>query len=167
MERFTRHIIKDLYLSILFTGLTFFLPEPLLAQPPTTEENSEKKDAEDFVNLGYISVSKKFTLASNGKSITYKIRNNTTRSISNLFAWIYEIEKKKDNKSPLYRLVNNPNKGGLPIKGSAHSPGETTDWRFLLTAAVKTKKDIDYALRISHRGIFFVNMETGLKNSKK
>ena len=103
-------IKKTCLLFIILLFAQFFMNESW-SQTTTEQEitkEEEEKDGEEFVNFGYISVSKKYTLAPNGKSITYKIQNNATRSITNLYAWIYEVILKEDNNTPLYRLVNNP-----------------------------------------------------------
>ena len=122
---------------------------------PQTEATSEE-NSENFSNLGYISFSDKYTISKNAKNIVFRIRNNATRSISKIYAWVYEVSKEEGTA---YRLVNNPNQGGLPVKGGVHAPGTIVDWRFPLTAADQNKTEVEYTLRASHRSIFFTNLE--------
>ena len=152
--------LKNQNSVIFFASMIFLFSEIAWGQPTSDSEEIEESKSEGFVNLGYISVSPKYIISTNGKTITYKIRNNTTRSISHLFAWIYEVKKQGENTTPSYRLVNNPNRAGLPVKGIAHPPGKIADWRFPLTAAETQKKSgVSYTFRISHRGVFFTNLE--------
>ena len=169
-KRFICYYHNKIFFLIIFLGFSYFIPIAVWSQS-TDLLNAGKENSSDysdeFVNLGYISVSKKYVIAPNAKSITYKIRNNATRSISRMYVWIYEVEKKEENETPIYRLVNNPNKGGLPVKGSAHPSGKIEDWKFPLTAAVKGKTNVEYDFRISHRSIFFTNLERDIKGPAK
>lgn len=127
----------------------------VLGQPAETDEEEI-----DFFNLGLISVSPNYILAEDAKFILFTIRNNTTRSISNIFGWVYEFIEDEQGVSSNFRLVNNPNQGGLIIKEKHHTPGTVVQWRFSLIAS---KQPVDplksFTLRISPKGIFFSRIE--------
>ena len=121
------------------------------------EENYEESE---FVNFGYVSVSPKYKVGPKAKSITFKIRNNATRSIQSIFGWVYEFQKPKEGETPKFRLVNNPNKSGVPTKGVMHRPSAEAQWRFPLIASnppVDTSKQ--FTILIDPKGIKFALIE--------
>jgi hypothetical protein len=125
------------------------------------QENKDNPEEEaEFVNFGYVSVSPKYTIGPKAKRIIFKIRNNATRSIKNIFAWVYEIKKEEDGGVSGFRLVNNPNKSGLPIKGGAHEPSAEEQWSFPLIAAnppIDPSKQ--FTLLVDPRGVRFAAIE--------
>ena len=151
---------SKIFLGVSLTlGLFFFCSTKAFGQPSPANTNISGENAGEFIDLGYISFSPKYTLADNAKNIMFKIRNNTTRSIANIYAWIYEVTKDNNKRVPVYRLLNNPNNGGILVKGGAHRPGTVVDWRFLLVSADKNNINGEYTLWVNHRGVFFTKME--------
>lgn len=137
-----------------------FSATPLLAQ-------EEADDVRTFINLGLISFSPKYKLTENGRHIIFRIRNNSARSISNIFAWVYGFVKGKDGKETDFRLVNNPHRGGTMVKGGPHFPGKVIEWRFPLTEKISpddTKRD--FTLRASQKSIFFMKVEPAAPPAK-
>lgn len=126
---------------------------------------SEKKG--EFISMGLVSVSREYTLADNSTFIVFKIKNNATRSIRNLFAWVYEYRESKSGTPSNFRLVNNPNRGGTLIEGDVHRPGTVAEWRFPLigqdTVADSAKR---FALRVSPSAVFFAQIEPKAKPEK-
>ncbi len=123
-----------------------------------TQENVTEE--QEFVNFGYVSVSPKYKIAPNAKSIIFKIRNNATRSIQSIFGWVYEFQEPEEGEATQFRLVNNPNKSGIPIKGVAHKPSAEEQWRFPLIAAnppVDSSKQ--FTILIDPRGVRFATIE--------
>ncbi|MFQ5673595.1 MAG: hypothetical protein ACE5G9_10910 [Nitrospinales bacterium] len=120
----------------------------------------QQNEAPEFVNWGLISVSPKFTLGENARFIIFPIRNNATRSIVAVYAWIFEVGE-DENGNATFRLANNPNTGGVLIKNKQHAPGTVADWRFSLVAANRPAGGgaPNFTLRVSPRGIFFARME--------
>lgn len=120
------------------------------------QQTKEKETNETFFNLGYISYSSIYVLSQDGMFITFKIRNNANRPVSNIFAWIYRNRESKEGEVSDFMLVNNPNKGGILLKGGAHKPGEIAEWRFSLTRAKDTVDPLEkYTIRVSPKSIFF------------
>lgn len=132
-------------------SLAFFLWH-LLPAEGFAQEAQTRKNA--LVNLGHISFSPDYSLADDASFIVFKIRNNSARPISNIFAWIYKFTAKKDEKPSDFVLVNNPNRGGWLVKGGSHAPGEIAEWRFPLTGA-KASNEQKYTFRVSSKSIFF------------
>ncbi len=134
----------------------------LLLIPLNSFAQTEAKDNEgpEYINFGYVSVSPKYTIAPNAKSIIFRIRNNATRSIQSIFGWVYEFEEPEEGEATQFRLVNNPNKSGIPIKGAIHKPAAEEQWRFPLIAAnppVNSSKK--FTILIDPRGIRFAIIE--------
>lgn len=127
-----------------------------------TQPNEDAIDQpeEEFINFGYISVSPKYKLGPRAKSITFKIKNNATRSIQSIFGWVYEYTESEEGEASDFRLVNNPNKSGLLFKGGEHKPITEETWRFRLIAA---NPPIDpskkFTLLVDPRGIRFAIIE--------
>lgn len=141
----------------LVTILTIVVLVLFLA--PVSVLTQEEEPEEEFVNWGYISVSPKFTLGGNVGFIVFPIKNNTSRSIRSIHAWVYELLQ-DESGAETYRLANNPNIGGLLFKEKFHSPGAVADWRFSLLAANRPAGgEPKFTFRVSHRGIFFARIE--------
>lgn len=120
----------------------------------------QQEQAPEFINWGLISVSPKFTLGEKARFIIFPIRNNATRSIVAIYAWIFEVGE-DENGAATFRLTNNPNAGGVLLKTKHHAPGAVADWRFSLLAANRPAGGgtPNFTLRVSQRAIFFARME--------
>ena len=124
--------------------------------------------SETFRNLGFIAVSNLFTLSENTDTIVFRIRNNTTRTINQIFGWVYIYEKGPNGKGKNFLLLNNPHKGGNIIKGNPHLPATISEWSFPLVREPVIKnqgQEIDYTLRVHPRSIFFANIEPRKKTA--
>jgi hypothetical protein len=139
-------------------GLILLMSGNSLAQ---TQENTKDPDEDvEYVNFGYVSVSPRFVVDPRAKNITFKIRNNATRSIQSIFGWVYEIRVEEEGATPQYRLVNNPNKGGILLRGGAHKPFAEEQWRFPLVAAnPPLDPSKQFTVLIDPRGVRFANFE--------
>jgi hypothetical protein len=120
------------------------------------QQPKEKETDETFFNLGYISYSSAYVLSADKMFITFKIKNNASRPVSNIFAWIYRTRESKEGEASDFILVSNPNKGGILLKGGSHKPGEIAEWRFSLTRVKETVDPLEkYTLRVSPKSIYF------------
>ena len=143
--------------------LTFSLIlAPLCFQVYGQEEKDEK-----FTNIGAIAISDKYTLPKNRRAIIFRIKNNTTRSISQIFGKVFMINKEASDPRKKLLLTNNPNKGGNILKGSPHLPGTIAEWNFVLIQEPRlTDQQISYTLHVHPRSIFFSNVKP-IKNAKE
>lgn len=116
---------------------------------------------EKFVNLGLIGVSNQHSLPAKTNTIVFRIRNNSSRTISNIFGWVYMYDKGINGKGKNFVLLNNPHKGGNIVKGKPHRPGTISEWSFPLTREpFIANQEIDYTLKVHSRSIFFANIES-------
>ena len=139
--------------ALLFLSLTFYA-SPVLAQDE--DEDVEEK----FVNLGLISISDLFTLPSQTNTIVFRIRNNASRTISQIFGWVYMYDKVANSRGDNFVLMNNPHRGGNILKGTPHRPGTIAEWSFpLVREPFIANQDIGYSLRVHPRSIFFATIE--------
>ena len=123
---------------------------------------------EKFENIGLIGISNLYTLPDKTSTIVFKIRNNSTRTISHIFGWVYIYDKEPNGKGKNFVLLNNPHRGGSIIKGKPHRPGTVSEWSFPLVREPSTaNQEIDYTLRVHSRSIFFANVESGNKSAPK
>jgi hypothetical protein len=130
-------------------------PSPALAQ----EDVNEK-----FSNLGLIGVSNLFSLPEQTNNIVFRIKNNSSRTISHIFGWVYQFDKTANGQGKNYLLLNNPHKGGNIVKGNPHRPGTVSEWSFpLVREPFIANQEIDYTLRVHSRSIFFASIESGSK----
>lgn len=128
--------------------------------------SAQEKQAQkgNFINLGLVSYSPDYTLAPDASFIVFKIKSNSARSISNIFGWVYRYQEGSDGNASNFVLVNNPNQGGLMLKGDRLAPGGVGEWKFALTKNAQADKDKGkYALRINPKSIFFSKLEPGRK----
>ncbi|MBN4078343.1 hypothetical protein JYT29_03370 [Nitrospina gracilis] len=128
----------------------------------------QEQKAEKFTNLGAIAISDKYTLPENRRAIVFRIRNNTTRSISQIFGKVYKINKSTTDPKKKFLLINNPHRGANTLKGSPHLPGTIAEWNFVL--AVKPRladQNLSYTLQVHPRSIFFSNVEPMRKAKEK
>jgi hypothetical protein len=148
--------------------LVYALAFALNLAPLCLQVYGQEKDGEKFTNLGAIAISDKYTLPPNRRAIVFRIRNNTTRSISQIFGRVFMIDKATTDTSKKFLLINNPHKGGNIQKGSPHLPGAIAEWYFAL--AVKPRlanQNISYTLQVHSRSIFFSNVEPMRKVKEK
>jgi hypothetical protein len=128
----------------------------------------QEQKAEKFTNSGSIGISDKYTLPANRRAIVFRIRNNTTRSISQMFGKVFMIDRLATDPGKRFLLINNPNKGAYTLKGSPHLPGTIAEWNF--TLAVKPRladQNLSYTLQVHPRSIFFSNVEPARKIQEK
>jgi hypothetical protein len=128
----------------------------------------QEQKGEKFTNIGTIAISDKHTLPTNRRAIVFRIRNNTTRSISQIFGKVYMIDKLATDPRKRFLLINNPNKGANILTGSPHLPGTIAEWNFPL--AVKPRladQNTSYTLQVHPRSIFFSTIEPIRKAKEK
>ncbi|MBT5375904.1 MAG: hypothetical protein HOL15_03730 [Nitrospinaceae bacterium] len=145
------------YPSLLIAVLIHlsFLVVGFLSQATAQEDIKE-----EFVNIGLIGVSKLHSLPEQTNSIVFRIRNNTTRTISQIYGWVYMYDKGPNGKGNNFVLMNNPHKGGNIIKGNPHRPGTVSEWSFpLVRAPFIANQEVDYTLRVHTRSIYFSKVE--------
>ena len=128
----------------------------------------QEQKAEKFTNIGAIAISDKYTLPINRHAIIFRIRNNTTRSISQIFGKVYMIDKSATDPRKKFLLINNPHKGGNMQKGSPHIPGTIAEWNFALTMKPRlADQNLSYTLQVHPRSIFFSTVEPIRKAKEK
>lgn len=122
--------------------------------------------SKEFTHMGLISVSRNYSIAEDYSHITFSIKNNSSRTIQNIYGWVYRYNQAPNGKPFNLVLLNNPHKGGIVLNGAPHRPNEIQDWRFpLKPGAPPTEKTEKYTLKITNKSIFFSNSEP-LKKSK-
>jgi len=115
---------------------------------------------EKFANIGLISISNLYTLPDKTNTIVFRIKNNTTRTISQIYGWVYVYDVGPEGKEKNFVLLNNPHKGGNIVKGYPHSPGKISEWSFpLAREPLIADQQIKYTLRVHSRSIFFASVE--------
>ncbi len=125
---------------------------------------AQEDDKERFINLGLISISDLYSLPSKTNTIVFRIKNNTARTISQIYGWVYMYDKGPDGKGTNFVLLNNPHRGGNIIKGAPHRPGTISEWNFpLVREPFIANQEIGYTLRVHTRSIFFSSIESGNK----
>jgi hypothetical protein len=128
----------------------------------------QEKGGEKFTNSGAIAISDKYTLPANRRAIVFRIRNNTTRSISQIFGRVFMIDKEATDPDKKILLINNPHKGGNIQKGSPHLPGAIAEWYFALAVEPRlANQNISYTLQVHSRSIFYSNVEPMRKAKEK
>ena len=146
-----------LLLSSLSLLSSIFYSVQALAQ----EDSNEK-----FFNIGPISISDLYTIPSEKNNIIFRIKNNTSRTISQIYGWAYKFDKGPDGKGKNFVLLNNPHKGGIISKGKPHRPGTVSEWSFPLVRKPSiTSPETSYTLRVHSRSIFFASIEQRKKSS--
>lgn len=122
---------------------------------------AQEDASEKFVNIGLIGVSNIYTLPEKTNTIVFRIKNNTTRTISKIYGWVYMYDKGPNGRGKNFVLLNNPHKGGNIVKGNPHRPGTISEWSFpLVREPFIANQEIAYTLRVHSRSIFFANLET-------
>lgn len=149
-------------LAILCCGVA--ISDRALAQEeekskPAEEGAEPAGEEEDFTNYGLISISNKFELSKDRRHIAFNILNNTGRSISNLFGWVYEFDEDESGKKNKFILRNYPHKGSVCISSRFHKPGKRGKWRFVLKRAVPDDAEHNFLLMVNLNSIFFAKVE--------
>jgi hypothetical protein len=127
---------------------------------------AQEDSNEKFFNIGPISISDLYNIPSKKKNIIFRIKNNTSRTISQIYGWAYKFDKGPDGKGKNFVLLNNPHKGGVISKGKPHRPGTISEWSFPLVSKPSiTNQDTSYTLRVHSRSIFFASIEQRSKSS--
>ncbi len=141
---------------LLISGLGLMNWMFALASYPSNASAQEDVN-EKFVNIGLIGISNLYTLPDKTSTIVFRIRNNSTRTISHIFGWVYIYDKEPNGKGK-----------NFIIKGKPHRPGTVSEWSFPLVREPSTaNQEIDYTLRVHSRSIFFANVESGNKSAPK
>ena len=145
-----------IFIHIFIIGVVLSITRNGFSQTPAEDE--------EFNNLGPISYSNDYKLSPESDHITYRIKNQTTRTLDNVYAWIYHAAEDKEGNPTTLTLVNNPHQGGIITLGKPHRPGDTAEWRFSLIKTLTTKiEGGKYTLRVSAKGIFFLRIEPPVK----
>lgn len=129
---------------------------------------AQEQKAEIFTSLGAIAISDKNFLPPNRQAIVFRIRNDTSRSISQIFGKVYMINKIATDPSKKILLINNPHKGGNIVKGNPHLPGTVAEWNFALAIKPRVEdQNLSYTLHVHPRSIFFSTVEPMRKTKEK
>ena len=126
-----------------------------------------QEEEEKFANIGPIGISNKYTIPKNKQAIIFKIKNNSSRTIKQLFGRVFKIDKSQTDPQKKFLLINNPHKGGSISKGKPHRPGAVSEWHFtLVIEPPAANEEIEYILQINPKSIFFSNVEPIGENKK-
>ena len=125
------------------------------------------QEEEKFANIGPIGISNKYTIPEKKQAIIFRIKNNSSRTIKQLFGRVFKIDKSQTNPQKKFLLINNPHKGGSISKGKPHRPGTVSEWRFTLAIEPPAaNEEIEYILQVNPKSIFFANVEPIGENKK-
>lgn len=148
--------LLTIFLLILF--FSFLLPHHQI--------NGQNED-EKFTTIGPIGISNKYIMPEDKRTIKFRIKNNTSRTIKHLFGWVFMIYKKQTDPGKRFLLINNPHKSGITAKGKPHLPGTISEWSFILARKpLILNQNIGFTLQIHPRSIFFANIEPPQKNKE-
>ena len=126
-----------------------------------------QEEEEKFTNIGPIGISNKYTIPENKRAIIFRIKNNSSRTIKQLFARVFKIDKSQTDPQKKFSLINNPHKGGSISKGKPHRPGTISEWHFTLALEPQAaNEEIGYTLQVHPKSIFFANIEPIGENKK-
>lgn len=138
----------------IFSGIlvSFFLPSLGTAQAPSALEDRT------FVSTGVVAFDPDFRLTPGQGFVVFDIRNDSPRTISHLFGWVFRY--REGMKDPAgFILVNNPHQPATQVGGRAHRAGSVASWRFILQNTEPLEPDEKLTLRISPRSVFYRNVE--------
>ena len=164
MKEIRVQILNNMQIKFFFIyALTFSINlAPLCFQVYGQEQKEEK-----FTNIGAIAISDKYTQPENRRAIVFRIKNNTTRSISQIFGKVYMIDKLATDPEKKFLLINNPHKGGNIRKGTLHLPGKISEWNFVLAMKPRmANQNLSYTLQVHPRSIYFSTVEP-IKKTKE
>ena len=126
-----------------------------------------QEEEEKFANIGPIGISNKYTIPENKRAIIFRIKNNSSRTIKQLFGRVFKIDKSQTDPQKKISLINNPHKGGSISKGKPHRPGTISEWHFTLALEPQAaNEEIGYTLQVHPKSIFFANIEPIGENKK-
>ncbi len=126
-----------------------------------------QEEEEKFTNIGPIGISNKYTIPEKKRAIIFRIKNNSSRTIKQLFGRVFKIDKSQTDPQKKFLLINNPHKGGSISKGKPHRPGTISEWHFTLVLEPPTaNEEIEYTLQVHPKSIFFANIEPREENKK-
>ena len=126
-----------------------------------------QEEEEKFTNIGPIGISNKYTIPEKKRAIIFRIKNNSSRTIKQLFGRVFKIDKSQTDPQKKFLLINNPHKGGSISKGKPHRPGTISEWHFTLALEAPTaNEEIEYTLQVHPKSIFFANIEPIGENKK-
>ena len=126
-----------------------------------------QEEEEKFANIGPIGISNKYTIPENKRAIIFRIKNNSSRTIKQLFGRVFKIDKSQTDPQKKFSLINNPHKGGSISKGKPHRPGTISEWHFTLALEPQAaNEEIGYTLQVHPKSIFFANIEPIGENKK-
>ena len=57
---------------------------------------AQEVNEDKFFNIGPISISDLYTITPNKQNIVFKIKNNTSRTIRQIYGWAYKFDKGAD-----------------------------------------------------------------------
>lgn len=153
--------LRDMKKQLLLLSGLIILSFILQSRQALAQENGTEK----FVNIGLISISDLYTLPSKTNTIVFRVKNNTARTISQIYGWVYMYDKGPGGQGKNFVLLNNPHKGGNIIKGNPHIPGTISEWSFpLVREPFIANQEVAYTLRVHSRSIFFANVEVRNKS---
>ena len=144
----------------------------LILSNPKNVFPQEAPEDDAFNNLGPISYANDYKLSPESDHITYRIKNQTARTINKIYAWIYHASEDDQGNTTSSTLVNNPHRGGVITKGKPHRPGDIAEWRFPLIKTLASKieriggggaRPKTFTLRVSNKGIFHPKAEPPAK----
>ena len=126
-----------------------------------------QEEEEKFTSIGPIGISNKYTIPENKRAIIFRIKNNSSRTIKQLFGRVFKIDKSQTDPQKKFLLINNPHKGGSISKGKPHRPGTISEWHFTLALEPQAaNEEIGYTLQVHPKSIFFANIEPIGENKK-
>lgn len=118
----------------------------------------EKKE-EKIINSGLISLSPEYSLGPGANHIIFKIRNNSSGTLSTIYGWVYIYKENERGIAENYTLVNNPHRGGILIEGKPQLPGQWGQWRFPINHPPGDRNSsYKYRLQVYNRGVFFLHL---------
>jgi len=134
---------------LIFIGVFLTLPNGY------AQTELEKKE-EKLINLGLISLSSEYSLGRDGNHIIFKIKNNSSRTLSTIYGWVYVYREDEKGAAEKLELVNNPHRGGILVEGIPQWPGQWGQWRFPIQRPPGRRDSSDkYRLHVYDRGVFF------------
>jgi len=119
-----------------------------------------QNEEEKFTSMGPIGISNKYTIPEKKRAIIFRIKNNSSKTIKQLFGRVFVIDESQSDKQKRVLLINNPHKGGSIIKGKPHRPGTISEWYFtLMRKPSKNNEETKYILQVHPKSIFFADVE--------
>jgi len=131
----------------------------LLSLPNGYAQTELEKKEEKIINLGLISLSPEYSLGPGENHIIFKIRNDSSGTLSTIYGWVYIYKENERGVAENYTLVNNPHRGGILVKGKPQLPGQWGQWRFPIHPPPSDRNSLyKYRLQVYDRGVFFLRL---------